>query len=79
MKYLYFSAAWCGPCRTLGPIMNQVSQEVPVDKIDVDSQSDIALKYNVRNIPTVVLVNGETEVKRFVGVQPKDTYLNAVK
>lgn len=79
MKYLYFSAAWCGPCRTLGPIMNQVSQEVPVDKIDVDSQSDMALKYNVRNIPTVVLVNGETEVKRFVGVQPKDTYLNAVK
>lgn len=79
MKYLYFSAAWCGPCRTLGPIMNQVSQEVPVEKIDVDSQSDMALKYNVRNIPTVVLVNGETEVKRFVGVQPKDTYLNAVK
>lgn len=79
MKYLYFSAAWCGPCRTLGPIMNQVSQEVPVEKIDVDSQSDMALKYNVRNIPTVVLVDGETEVKRFVGVQSKDTYLNAVK
>ena len=79
MKYLYFSAAWCGPCRTLGPIMNQVSQEVPVEKIDVDSQSDMALKYNVRNIPTVVLVDGGTEVKRFVGVQSKDTYLNAVK
>lgn len=79
MKYLYFSAAWCGPCRTLGPIMNQVSQEVPVEKIDVDSQSDMALKYNVRNIPTVVLVDGETEVKRFVGVQSKDTYLNTVK
>ncbi len=79
MKYLYFSASWCGPCRTLGPIMNQVSAEVPVEKIDVDSQSDMAQKYNVRNIPTVVLVNGGSEVKRFVGVQPKDTYINAVK
>jgi thioredoxin 1 len=59
--------------------MNQVSAEVPVEKIDVDSQSDMAQKYNVRNIPTVVLVNGGSEVKRFVGVQPKDTYINAVK
>lgn len=79
MKYLYFSAGWCGPCRTLGPIMNQVSAEVPVEKIDVDSQSDMALKYNVRNIPTVILVNGDTEIKRFVGVQSKATYLDAVK
>ena len=79
MKYLYFSASWCGPCKTLGPIMNQVSAEVPVEKIDVDSQSEMAQKYNVRNIPTVVLMNGGAEVKRFVGVQTKDTYLNAVK
>ena len=79
MKYLYFSASWCGPCRALGPIMNQVSSEVPVQKVDVDSEYELAQKFNVRNIPTVVLVNGDSEVKRFVGVQPKDTYINAVK
>jgi thioredoxin 1 len=79
MKYLYFSAGWCAPCRTLGPIMNQVSSEVPVQKIDVDSESETAAKYNVRNIPTVILMNGTVEIKRFVGVQTKDTYLNAVK
>jgi len=79
MKYLYFSAQWCGPCRTLGPIMNQVSQEVSVEKIDVDSQSHMAQQYNVMNIPTVVLLNNGVEVKRFVGVQSKETYLNAVK
>lgn len=79
MKYLYFSAQWCVPCRTLGPIMNQVSQEVSVEKIDVDSQSHMAQQYNVRNIPTVVLLKNGVEVKRFVGVQSKDTYLNAVK
>jgi len=77
MKYLYFSAPWCGPCRTLGPIMNEVATQVPVTKIDVDSDYESAQKYNVRNVPTVVLMNGESEVKRFVGVQPKNVYIQA--
>ena len=79
MKYLYFSASWCGPCKTLGPIMNDVSQQIPVQKVDVDSEFELASQYNVRNVPTVVLLDNGQEVKRFVGVQPKETYLNAVK
>ena len=70
MKYLYFSAAWCGPCKTLSPIMNKVSAQISVEKIDVDLDYETAQKYGVRNIPTVVLVDGVTEVKRFIGVQP---------
>ena len=79
MKYLYFSAAWCGPCKSLSPIMNEVSSQVAVEKIDVDLDYEKAQKYGVRNIPTVVLVDGVTEVKRFIGVQPQQTYINAVK
>ena len=79
MKYLYFSASWCGPCKTLGPIMNDVSQQIPVQKVDVDSEFELASQYNVRNVPTVVLLDNGQEVKRFVGVQPKQTYLNVVK
>ena len=79
MKYLYFSASWCGPCRTLGPIMNEVSQQIPVQKVDVDSEFELASQYNVRNVPTVVLLDNGQEVKRFVGVQPKETYLNVIK
>ena len=79
MKYLYFSAQWCGPCKTLSPIMNEVSALVSVEKIDVDLDYERAQQYGVRNIPTVVLVEGETEVKRFIGVQPQQTYINAVK
>ena len=79
MKYLYFPASWCGPCRTLGPIMNDVSQQIPVQKVDVDSEFELASQYNVRNVPTVVLLDNGQEVKRFVGVQPKETYLNVVK
>tara|TARA_B100000767_G_scaffold224231_1_gene213271 strand:- start:187 stop:426 length:240 start_codon:yes stop_codon:yes gene_type:complete len=79
MKYLYFSAAWCGPCKSLSPIMNEVSSQVAVEKIDVDLDYEKAQKYGVRNIPTVILVDGNMEVKRFIGVQPQQTYINAVK
>ena len=79
MKYLYFSAAWCGPCKTLSPIMNKVSAQISVEKIDVDLDYERAQKYGVRNIPTVILVDGVTEVKRFVGVQQKQIYLNEVR
>jgi len=79
MKYLYFSAQWCGPCKTLSPIMNKVSSHIEVEKVDVDLDYERAQQYGVRNIPTVVLVDGVTEVKRFIGVQPKQNYINAVK
>lgn len=79
MKYLYFSAQWCGPCKMLGPVMNEISAEIPVEKIDVDVDFERAQQYGVRNIPTVVLVDGESEVQRFIGVQPKQRYLDAVK
>jgi thioredoxin 1 len=79
MKYLYFSAQWCGPCKTLSPIMNKVSSHIEVEKVDVDLDYEKAQQYGVRNIPTVVLVDGVTEIKRFIGVQPQQTYINAVK
>ena len=79
MKYLYFSAKWCQPCKTLSPIMNEVSSHIEVEKIDVDLDYEKAQKYGVRNIPTVVLVDGVTEIKRFIGVQPQQNYINAVK
>ena len=79
MKYLYFSAEWCGPCKSLAPIMNQVGQSIEVQKIDVDKQSDLASQYNIRSVPTVILIKAGMEVKRFNGVQSASTYLNALK
>jgi len=75
-QYLYFSAPWCGPCRTLGPIMERVSNTIPVQKINVDEQSSMAQQYNVRNIPTVVLLENGQETTRFVGVKQESQYLN---
>ena len=72
MRYLYFSAPWCGPCRMFGPIMEQLSKEITVEKINVDENQDLAIKYGVRNVPTVILVDGTgKEFTRHVGVQQK--------
>ena len=77
MKYLYFSAPWCGPCKQLAPKMELVAEaNITVEKILVDSDTETTEKYGIRNIPTVVLIdeNG-TELERFVGVNPVEFYL----
>lgn len=76
-SYLYFSAPWCGPCRMLGPVMDRVNNSIPVKKVVVDDNPEIAQQYNVRNIPTVILMENGIEVKRFVGVKSEADYLNA--
>ena len=76
MKYLLFTASWCGPCQTLKPVMEQVSKTIPVTKIDVDTDAQTVSDYGIRSVPTVVLVKNGREVKRFLGVQPLETYLN---
>jgi len=75
-QFLYISAAWCGPCRMLGPTMNQLQQEgYSVRKVDADTESNIVQQYGVRNIPTVILLNNGKEVARMVGNNSKDSYI----
>jgi thioredoxin 1 len=75
-KLLYFSAPWCQPCKTLGPIMDQVSAQAVVRKINVDDSPEIASHYGIRSVPTVVLVTELGEEKgRLVGVQSPQAYL----
>jgi thioredoxin 1 len=76
MKYLYFSAPWCGPCKLLAPKMQLVADEVPVEKIIVDDNVETTQKFGVRNIPTVILIDeNENEIERFVGVHSVEFYL----
>ena len=75
-KFLYFSASWCGPCKQLGPIMEELQAEgITVQKIDADSNPEICQSFNIRNIPTVVLQTNDTEVGRKVGLNPKSIYI----
>ena len=67
-QILYFTASWCGPCRMLGPIMESVKGQVSYSKLDVDVEQDLAVKYKVRSVPTLVLVENGVEKNRLVGV-----------
>ncbi len=77
-----FWAAWCGPCRMVGPIMDEISDEYAdtavVGKVDVDSNQEFAAKYGVRNIPTVLFFKNGEVVNRQVGVASKATYAEAI-
>ena len=75
-KILYFSAPWCGPCKQLGPIMESLAGEVNYEKINVDNDTELSPKYGVRNIPTLILLNGDEVVDRIVGLQPREQILN---
>lgn len=73
-----FWASWCGPCKMLGPIIEQISEEHPeykVCKINVDEQQDLAAKYSVMNIPTVLAFKNGEEVGKNVGFAPKEKLL----
>jgi thioredoxin 1 len=77
-----FWAAWCGPCRMVGPIIEEISNDYEgkaiVGKVDVDANQEFAAKYGVRNIPTVLVFQNGEVVGRQVGVAPKATYEEAI-
>ena len=75
-KFIYFSAPWCGPCKQLGPIMDEVATQVEVQKVNVDDNPQLAQHYGVRNVPTVILTEDGNEIGRKVGLNPKQAYLN---
>lgn len=78
-----FFADWCGPCRMVAPIIEELSgqyeNKVLVGNVDVDANPVVAGKYGVMSIPTVVLFNGGKEVTRQVGYGGKDAYLEMLK
>ena len=72
----YFSAAWCGPCKTFKPIMEEISSEGHnVQFIDVDTDSDLASKYGIRSVPTTVIEDNGVEINRIVGASSKQVIL----
>ena len=79
-ELFYYTANWCQPCQTLGPIMEEIARQIPVRKQNVDYTDPLLLESaNVKNVPTVILVENGQEIKRFTGVKSNSqiiTWLN---
>jgi len=76
-----FYAEWCGPCKVLTPLMENVKNKfnnVNFEDIDIEVQYEVAQKYYVRSVPTVIIEKDGEEVSRFTGVQSEMAYINAL-
>ena len=73
-----FWATWCRPCQMVGPIIDELAEDyagrVKVGKIDVDNEKELAKRFKVMSIPTVILMENGEEIERFVGVKDKAEY-----
>ncbi len=78
---LDFWAAWCGPCRMVSPIIDEIAEEqknIKVGKVNVDDQPELAQNYNVMSIPTLVVFKDGNVVNTAVGVRPKELIVDMV-
>ena len=78
---VYFWAEWCGPCQMMGPIVDEVAEErndIIIGKLNVDTQPEIALRYNVMSIPTLILFENGEEAQKSIGLISKEELLELI-
>jgi thioredoxin-like negative regulator of GroEL len=71
-QVLYFSAAWCNPCKAYRPLLESMQNEMPITFIDVDSSPQTSDQYNIRSVPTIVVIQNGMEIGRAVGARTKE-------
>lgn len=78
-----FHATWCGPCKMMSPILNELANEIETDltivKVDVDSERTLAAKFQIQSIPTLVIIKDGIVKKTLLGLQDKSSLINKLK
>jgi len=67
-QIIFFSASWCNPCKNFKPVMERLSQELPIRFVDVDAEPQLVAEYGVRSVPTIVITQDGREVGKRSGV-----------
>ena len=77
-----FFATWCGPCKIMSPIVDEIAEEmsdVTVGKVDVDEAGDLAMQFGIMSIPTILVFKNGEIAETFIGVTDKESIVNALK
>lgn len=81
IKVTRFTAEWCSPCRALAPVIEDIksqNSDVEFHTIDIDKEPEIVAKYGIRAVPVVLIENNGIETNRFIGIQPRMVYEEAI-
>lgn len=70
-RILRFTASWCGPCKSLSKTLDEIETNISFEVIDIDVNPELAVEYGVRGVPTMVMLDGNIEIKRIVGSKTK--------
>ncbi len=76
-----FWATWCGPCKLMNPIIDEVEKEysdLTITRVDIDSDKDMVEKYGIQSVPTYVILKDGVEIDRIIGAKPKFAFLKRV-
>jgi thioredoxin 1 len=70
-RILRFTASWCQPCKTMSKLLEEMNTNIPIEVVDIDIHSEIAMEYGIRSVPTLVMKDSNIEIKRMVGLKSK--------
>jgi thioredoxin 1 len=83
LSVIDFWAEWCGPCRAIGPVVEELSKEwegkVNIGKVNVDNNPQLSMNYGITSIPAILFIKGGVVVDKLVGAQPKNIFVKKIE
>lgn len=72
-RIIRFTASWCQPCKMLAKTLEEIQTDIPIQVVDIDEDQQTAIDFGIRSVPTLVMLDGNTEMKRMIGANKKVT------